>query len=60
MKRAVGDRWWTDDLTRDALERCRGRLRAAAKAWAALPPGGTFTGRWNHAADPALRSGATR
>ncbi len=60
MKRAVGERWWTDTLTPDALDRCRARLRAAAKAWAALPPGGTFSGCWDHAVDPALRSGATR
>jgi hypothetical protein len=58
MQRAVGERWWTDDLTPDALERCRTRLHAAARDWAALPPGGTFTGRWDHAVDPGLPVGS--
>ena len=58
MKRAAGERWWTDDLTPEALERCRARLRAAAKAWAALPPGGTFTADWDHAIDPGLAVGS--
>jgi len=58
MKRAVGERWWTGDLTPEALERCRTRLHAAAKAWAALPAGGTFTGRWDHAVDPGLAVGS--
>ena len=58
MKRAIGERWWTDALTPEALECCRARLRAAAKAWAALPAGGTFGGRWDHAVDPALAVGS--
>ena len=58
MKRAAGDRWWTDTLTPEALERCRVRLRAAAKDWASLPAGGTFSGRWDHAVDPALAVGS--
>jgi hypothetical protein len=48
LRRAIGDRWWTEGLTVDALDRCRTRLHAAATDWAALPAGGTLTGRWRH------------
>jgi hypothetical protein len=54
LRSAIGDRWWTDALTADALDRCRTRLRAAAADWAALPTRGTLTGRWDHPIDPAL------
>jgi hypothetical protein len=54
LRSALGERWWTEDLTEEALERCRTRLRAAAADWAALPPGGALTLDWSHPVDPAL------
>jgi hypothetical protein len=54
VKAAVGERWWTGDVTADTLDRCRARLRSAATEWAALPAGGTLGGRWDHPVDPVL------
>jgi hypothetical protein len=54
LRSATGDRWWTDRLTEDVLDRCRARLRALAADWAALPPGGTLTLRWDHLIDAKL------
>jgi hypothetical protein len=54
LRRAVGERWWTDDLTDDVLGRCHDRLRAAAGDWAALAPDGTLAFTWRHRIDPAL------
>jgi hypothetical protein len=55
LRSALGDRWWSEDLTKEAVERCGTRLRAAAAAWAALPPGGALTLGWDHPIDPTLR-----
>ena len=38
VRGAVGERWWSDSVTRLALERARGRLRDAAEQWADLFP----------------------
>jgi hypothetical protein len=54
LRKALGDRWWTDGLTEGVLDRCGTRLRAAASDWAALSPGGTLTLRWAHPIDRAL------
>ena len=54
LRRAIGDRWWTDGLTDDVLDRCRTRLRTGAGDWAGLPAGGTLTLHWNHPIDAAL------
>jgi hypothetical protein len=60
LRSAIGDRWWTDGLTEDVLDRCRTRLRAVAADWAALPPGRTLTLRWDHPIDAALAAGRRR
>lgn len=41
-RRAAGERWWSEAVTRDALTRCFTRLRAEGEAWAALAPGETL------------------
>jgi hypothetical protein len=46
VERAVGERWWTDTVTRAALDRSRERLRAAATAWAGLRPGEALVEAW--------------
>jgi hypothetical protein len=58
LKAAIGERWWTDRLTTNTLDRCCSRLRAAATKWAALRARETFNGRWDLPVDPAL--GAVR
>jgi hypothetical protein len=60
LKHAIGDRWWTDGVTTDALARCRTRLRGAASDWAACPVAGTLTASWDHPIDPALGAGRRR
>jgi len=60
LRRAVGERWWTDDLTADALERSRTRLAAAAATWAALAPGEAFTQVWALPLDPTLATARPR
>ena len=47
LRRAVGDRWWHDGLTADALARIDAELRTTADEWAALPPGGDLTRSWS-------------
>jgi hypothetical protein len=54
LRSAMGERWWTDALDEDALDRCRRRLLAGAADWKALPAGGALTLWWNHPVDPAL------
>jgi hypothetical protein len=54
LRSTIGDRWWTDTLTEDALDRCETQLRAVAANWAGLPPGGTLTLHWDHPIDSAL------
>jgi hypothetical protein len=54
LRSALGARWWTDDLTGEAIDRCGTRLRAAAADWAALQPGAALTLGWGHPVDPAL------
>jgi hypothetical protein len=46
VRRAVGERWWTDRVTRLALERAHVRLRDAAQQWADLIPGEAMTASW--------------
>jgi hypothetical protein len=60
LRGALGERWWTDDLTEEVLERCGTRLRAAAADWDALPPGGALTLGWDHPIDPTLAAGRRR
>jgi hypothetical protein len=38
LRRAVGARWWHDDLTVDRFERIDAELRAAALGWDRLAP----------------------
>jgi hypothetical protein len=46
VKRAVGERWWTDAVTPAALERARNRLREGAAQWARLAPGEAIAAAW--------------
>ncbi len=46
VKRAVGERWWSDRVTRLALERAHARLRDVAEQWADLIPGEAMTSSW--------------
>lgn len=46
-RRAAGERWWSDAVTRDALARCFTRLRAEGEKWAALAPGDTLSRSWS-------------
>jgi hypothetical protein len=46
IRRAVGERWWSDGVTRLALERAHTRLRDAAEQWADLIPGEALTASW--------------
>lgn len=46
VRRAVGERWWSDGVTRLALERAHTRLRDAAEQWAGLVPGEALTAVW--------------
>ena len=48
IRRAVGPRWWSDGVTRDALARACERLRDAGARWAALPPHGALDAVWRH------------
>ena len=54
LTRAVCEGAPPPGVSADAVDRCRRRLLAGAKAWAALPSGGTLPAEWPHAADPAL------
>jgi hypothetical protein len=46
VRRAVGERWWSDGVTRLALQRAHGRLRDAAEQWTDLIPGEALTATW--------------
>lgn len=46
IRRAIGERWWSDALTAAALARSRERLREAAVRWAALAPGDGLVAEW--------------
>jgi hypothetical protein len=54
LRSAIGERWWTERLSGDALHRCHMRLRAGAADWAGLPAGRTLTLSWDHPIDAAL------
>lgn len=45
-RREIGERWWSEALTRDACERCDALLADGARAWAALAPGERLVERW--------------
>lgn len=46
LRKTVGERWWSDAVTRAALTRSRERLRAGAAAWARLAPGEPLEASW--------------
>jgi hypothetical protein len=46
VRRAVGERWWSESVTTEALERSCRRLRAAGEAWARLAPGEALVESW--------------
>ena len=46
IRRAVGERWWSDGVTQLTLERAHTRLRDAAEQWAGLIPGEALTVSW--------------
>lgn len=46
LRRQVGERWWSDAVTRPALDRARERLRAAGTTWARLGPGEPLETAW--------------
>lgn len=46
IRRAIGERWWSEQLTAAALGRAAERLQAGAAAWAALAPGETLVEQW--------------
>jgi hypothetical protein len=55
VSRAVGPRWSSDTLTRDALSRACARLRDAAERWARLAPGGRLE-EMSNSPSPVRRS----
>jgi hypothetical protein len=46
LRRQIGERWWADSVTREALGRAEERLRAKAVAWSDLAPGDALTVDW--------------
>ena len=46
LRRAIGDRYWHDGLTADALTRMDAELQATAGEWDALAPGEDLTRTW--------------
>ncbi len=46
VRRAVGERWWTDAVTVEALDRAGRRLHDAADAWSRLAPGDAIRTAW--------------
>jgi len=46
IRRAIGARWWSDDLTADAIARSAERLHDGGARWAALAPGETLAETW--------------
>lgn len=46
IRRAVGDRWWSDAVTADAIVRSGERLQAGGAAWSALAPGELLAEQW--------------
>jgi hypothetical protein len=47
LARMAGTRWWPEGVRREAVVGTVDRLRDAARAWAATPPGGAL--RWSAA-----------
>lgn len=52
IRRAVGERWWSDTVTAAAIERACRRLRAGGVDWAELAPGAALTDAWLHGPVP--------
>nr|WP_221243005.1 hypothetical protein [Conexibacter arvalis] len=46
IRREIGERWWSDDVTAAAIDRARERLHDAASRWAALAPAATLREAW--------------
>lgn len=46
LKRAVGDRWWSESVTTTSLERAHSRLRDVAEQWAGLIAGEALSTSW--------------
>ena len=46
VRRAVGERWWSESVTRLSLERAGQRLRDAAEQWAQLFPSEVLSTSW--------------
>ncbi len=46
IRAAVGERWWSESVTRLSLERAHGRLRDAAEQWADLFPSEVLAASW--------------
>jgi len=46
LRRQVGDRWWVEAVTRQALDRAGERLRAGAAGWGKLAPGESLAASW--------------
>ena len=46
LRGAIGDRYWHDGLTADALTRMDAELQATAGEWDALAPGEDLTRTW--------------
>jgi hypothetical protein len=46
IRRDAGERWWTDAVTRAALDRIRSRLLQGAGDWARLPAGAELALAW--------------
>lgn len=58
LRRAVGERWWSDAITAGALAAVEEGLRDAAASWQRLAPGDRFVMTWG-TAEPAEQGGAT-
>jgi len=46
VRAAVGERWWSESVTRLSLERAKQRLRDAAEQWAELFPSEVLAASW--------------
>jgi hypothetical protein len=46
VRRAVGERWWSERVTGTSLERAHARLRDVAEQWAGLIPGEALSTSW--------------
>lgn len=54
-RREIGERWWSEALTRPTVERCDALLTAGASAWAALAQGERLLEPWSVAAPRGRR-----